>query len=93
MGAFLEPLGHGTFILRAGPHAHRYGDDYTSSGTVVTIKPGVAEVRGFSRRLDDPWGAVEILRDTKRCLKEAGFTEFRWERVHGKKTKMVTVKL
>lgn len=93
MAAFLEGIGGGSFVLRVGPHTFKYRDPYTASGTVVTVSPGVAEVKGFTRRSDDTLSPMEILRDTKACLKAAGFTAFRWERLSGEGSRLIIVRI
>jgi hypothetical protein len=80
MGAFLEKVTDGVYVLRAGPKAFAYSDPYTASGTVVIIGAGVAEIRGFTRQSDDASGSLAMLHDIIRCLKDAGFKAIRWDR-------------
>jgi hypothetical protein len=104
MPAFLEKIGAGIFILRAGPQAFRYGDPYAASGTVVTVagagmiacllrRPRVCEIRGFTCRFDDRSSAIAILRETQQCLRAAGFDEMQWERKRESSARLVKVRL
>jgi len=71
MPAFLEPL---TYIVRAGPEARRFEDDYVASGTVTT-EDGVATVRGFAGRLDRG-----LRDDIVAAILAAGYHKVRWGR-------------
>lgn len=79
MPAFLEKIGEGIFVLRAGPKARMYGDPYTASGTIVSAGDGSCEVKGFTRRSDDV-SDLTVFRDIQRCLRDAGFSKLRWDR-------------
>jgi hypothetical protein len=90
MPGFLEPV---SFTFRAGPEATEYGKPFTFVATVVAISHDVAELRGAVRESDDPQGAVEVFREMRRCLKEAGFKQARWERRRADGSVWVTVNL
>jgi hypothetical protein len=77
MPAFLEPV---VWILRAGPEATEYGTPYTASGTVVTLGNGECLVLGLTRQSEDKSGAVGLVRDAERCLRDAGFKKWHWDR-------------
>lgn len=79
MPAFLERIADGVFVLRAGPRAVAFGDPYTSAGTIVALGDGACEVKGFVRNVDDP--DLTVFRDIGKCLRDAGFTKYTWDRL------------
>lgn len=106
MPAFLEPLGHGIFILRTGPTAVKYGDSYTASGVAVAVKKAlparvwdwlcgrrerVCVLKGFTRSSSDKFSIISMSRDIERCLRAEGFTQIYWERQRGVKIHPVMV--
>lgn len=93
MPAFLEPLARGIYILRAGPNTHKVGDPYTASGTVVSIRLDVCEIRGFTSRLNTPSQMMRLYSGIRKCLLDAGFLEVRWERQRGFDVDFVKVRL
>jgi hypothetical protein len=81
MPAFLQQIADDIYVLRVGRNAVKMGDPYTASGTVQVDEEGVPVVMGFTRRDNDLMTAVEIWRDIQKCMKEQGFSHFKWERI------------
>ncbi|MGD9504550.1 MAG: hypothetical protein AB7W37_06545 [Syntrophobacteraceae bacterium] len=74
-------------IIRSGEAFGEYGDPYTFAAS-VTVKNGVAEVRGAVGVM-----ARSTAREVAALLKERGVLELRWERIKRGRVKIVVVNL